>query len=142
MAKQAKEADPRRVRAIARYIRVSPSKAQRILKEVRGKYTEDALALLQFLPQRAAYHIRKVVASAVANAENNNGLDPRELRIETAMADTGPTMKRVKPRAQGRAYRILKRSSHITIVVTDEPKPGAAPRRRARGRQGIVRRAE
>jgi large subunit ribosomal protein L22 len=144
MAKTETQKDPRRVRAIARYVRVSPTKAGRILKAVRGKYTDEALALLQFLPQRAAHYVRKVVVSAVANAENNNGLDPRDLRIETALADPGPTVKRVRPRAQGRAYRILKRSSHITIVVTDVPKPGAQPRaRRPRGaRGGLVRRAE
>jgi large subunit ribosomal protein L22 len=134
-------------RAIAKYVRIAPRKVRRVVDLVRGKYVDEALALLKFVPNRAAKQVSKVVASAAANAENNLGADRELLKVSLAFVDQGPTMKRIQPRAMGRAYRILKRSSHITIRVTeaDEPQRGrttrrgaqvrrAAPARGARGR--------
>lgn len=110
--------------AIAKFIRVPPRKARLVIDAVRGRYAQDALAFLRFVPNRAAGYIAKVVASAVANAANNHELDPNRLKVVEARVDEGPRMKRVQPRAQGRAYRILKRMSHITIVVEQvEAKP-------------------
>ena len=87
---------------------------------VRGKSVEDALAILKYAPQAASEDVAKVVASAAANAENNFGLDPRTLVVSEAYADEGPTMRRFRPRAQGRAFHIRKRSSHITVVVESQ----------------------
>jgi large subunit ribosomal protein L22 len=110
--------------AIAKFIRVPPRKARLVINEVRGRYAQDALAFLRFIPNRAAGYIAKVLASAVANAANNHELDPNRLKLIECRVDEGPRMKRVQPRAQGRAYRILKRMSHITIIVEQvEPKP-------------------
>ncbi len=110
--------------AIAKFIRVPPRKARLVINEVRGRYAQDALAFLRFIPNRAAGYISKVLASAVANAANNHELDPNLLKLVEARVDEGPRMKRVQPRAQGRAYRILKRMSHITVIVEEsEPKP-------------------
>lgn len=119
-------------RAVAKFIRITPRKCRRVVDLVRGKYVDEALAILQFLPQRAAKQVAKVVKSAAANAENNAGLDREDLKISTAMVDEGPTWKRIKPRAMGRAYRILKRTSHITIVVAEGPARAAKPTRRPR----------
>jgi large subunit ribosomal protein L22 len=113
---------------------------RRVVDLVRGQYVEDALKTLQFLPHRAARHVRKVVESAAANAENNFAMDKELLKISTAFVDAGPTMKRIKPRAMGRAYRILKRSSHITVVVSEGPVRPV--RQRAARRRPQVRRAE
>lgn len=107
-------------RATARFVRVSPMKARRVIDLVRGKSVEDALAILKYAPQAASEDVAKVVASAAANAENNFGLDPRTLVISEAYADEGPTMRRFRPRAQGRAFHIRKRSSHITVVVESQ----------------------
>lgn len=107
-------------RATARFVRVSPMKARRVIELVRGKSVEDALAILKYAPQAASEDVAKVVASAAANAENNFGLDPRTLVISKAYADEGPTMRRFRPRAQGRAFHIRKRSSHITVVVESQ----------------------
>jgi large subunit ribosomal protein L22 len=111
-------------RATAKYVRTSSLKAGRILDLVRGKSVSEALAILKYAPQEAAKAIAKVVASAAANAENNFGLDPRTLVISEAYANEGPTMKRFQPRAQGRAFQIRKRSTHITVVVESQ-KEGA-----------------
>ncbi len=111
-------------RATARYVRVTPMKARRVIDLVRGKTVSEALSILKYAPQAASEPVAKVVASAVANAENNFGLDPRTLVISEAYADEGPTMKRFQPRAQGRAFQIRKRSSHITVVVESQ-KEGA-----------------
>ena len=111
-------------RATARYVRVTPMKARRVIDLVRGKSVSEALAILKYAPQGAAKPVAKVVASAAANAENNFGLDPRSLVISEAYADEGPTMRRFQPRAQGRAYMIRKRTSHITVVVESQ-KEGA-----------------
>jgi large subunit ribosomal protein L22 len=115
-------------RAIAKYVRIAPRKVRRVVDLVRGKYVDEALALLKFVPNRAAKQVGKVVASAAANAENNLGADRETLKVSLAMVDQGPTMKRIQPRAMGRAYRILKRTSHITIHVAETE----APQRRAR----------
>ncbi|MEJ5997611.1 50S ribosomal protein L22 [Corynebacterium sp. H130] len=111
-------------RATARFVRVTPMKARRVIDLVRGKSVSEALAILKYAPQGAAEPVAKVVASAAANAENNFGLDPRTLVISEAYADEGPTMRRFQPRAQGRAYIIRKRTSHITVVVESQ-KEGA-----------------
>ena len=107
-------------RATARFVRVTPMKARRVLDTVRGKSVAEALALLEYAPQSASEPVFKLVASAAANAENNFGLDPRTLVISEAWADEGPTMKRFRPRAQGRAFHVRKRTSHITVVVESQ----------------------
>ena len=104
-------------KAQARYVRVTPQKARRVVDLIRGKDATQANAVLQFAPQAAAETVHKVLESAVANAEGNEGLDRSTLVVARAMVDEGPTLKRFQPRAQGRAYRILKRTSHITVVV-------------------------
>jgi large subunit ribosomal protein L22 len=107
--------------AIARFVRVSPSKARRVIDLVRGKSVTDALDILRWAPQAASEPVAKVIASAAANAQNNNGLDPSTLVVATVYADDGPTAKRIRPRAQGRAFRIRRRTSHITVVVESRP---------------------
>jgi large subunit ribosomal protein L22 len=104
-------------RAIARHVRISPTKARRVVNLVRGLPAKEALTVLQFAPQAASEQVYKVLASAIANAENNERLDPDALLVAEAFVDEGPTMKRFRPRAQGRAYRIRKRTCHITVVV-------------------------
>lgn len=111
---------PSEVKAVARMIRMSPFKVRRVLNQIRGKRYADALILLEFMPYAACDPVRKVLRSAVANAEHNNGLDPRDLVVSQAYADQGPVLKRFRPRAQGRAYPIHKRSCSITIVVKPE----------------------
>jgi large subunit ribosomal protein L22 len=103
--------------ASARFVRIAPMKARRVVDMVRGQGVDDALALLKFAPQSAAETVYKVLESAVANAEGTESLDRAGLVVSKAMVDEGPTMKRWRPRAQGRASRINKRTSHITIVV-------------------------
>ena len=103
--------------AHGRFIRGSASKVRRVLDQIRGRSYRDALIMLEFMPYRSTGPITKVLRSAVANAENNLGLEAASLVIKTATADMGPSMKRFRPRAQGRAYRIMKATSHITIVV-------------------------
>jgi large subunit ribosomal protein L22 len=117
-------------RAIARHVRVSPMKARRVVNLVRGLPAKEALTVLQFAPQAASEPVYKVLASAIANAENNERLDPDSLLVAEAYVDEGPTLKRFRPRAQGRAYRIRKRTCHITIVVESVQ---AAQARVARG---------
>ncbi|RAK40486.1 LSU ribosomal protein L22P [Actinoplanes lutulentus] len=104
-------------RAVAKHVRISASKARRVVNLVRGLPAKEALTVLQFAPQSASEQVYKVVASAIANAENNERLDPDALLISEAFVDEGPTLKRFRPRAQGRAYRIRKRTCHITIAV-------------------------
>ena len=106
-------------RATARFVRVTPMKARRVVDMVRYLPTDEALALLRFAPQTASEPVAKVVASAVANAEHNLRLEPTALVVSAAFVDEGPTLKRIRPRAQGRAFRILKRTSHITIEVSE-----------------------
>ncbi len=103
--------------AVARFVRVTPMKARRVVDMVRGAPVDEALATLRFTPYAAAETVHKVLESAVANATTGEGLERGTLVITKAMVDVGPTMKRFRPRAQGRATRILKRTSHITLVV-------------------------
>src|SRR5918999_2635002 len=116
-------------RAVARHVRLSATKARRVINLVRGLPAKEALTVLQFAPQAASEPIYKVLASAIANAENNERLDPDSLLVSEAFVDEGPTLKRFQPRAQGRAYRIRKRTCHITVVV--EAVAPAAPRKAA-----------
>jgi large subunit ribosomal protein L22 len=115
---------PNQARCVAKYVRVPPRKARLVMDAVRGQYAVDALALLRVIPNRAAGFITKAVVSAVANAANNHGLNPDNLKLVETRVDEGPRLKRLRARAQGRAYRILKRTSHITIIVQEvAPKP-------------------
>jgi large subunit ribosomal protein L22 len=125
-------------RASARHVRVAPQKARRVVDLIRGKAAADAVAVLRFAPQSASDPVRKVVESAIANARvtadrNSEVFDERTLVIQHAYVDEGPTMKRFRPRAQGRAARINKRTSHITVVVAPTGKaPEPQPRRGAK----------
>ena len=134
-----RKVEANQAQAIAKFIRVPPRKARLVIDAVRGRYAQDALAFLRFVPNRAAGYISKVLASAVANAANNHELDPNRLKLIECRVDEGPRMKRVQPRAQGRAYRILKRMSHITIIVQEvDPKP-RKPKKAAVTRTPAVR---
>jgi large subunit ribosomal protein L22 len=109
--------------AKARYIRVTPRKARRVLDLIRGLPADEAQALLAFAPQSASDDVSKVLNSAIANAEHSGErADASSLRVTRAWVDEGPTLKRFRPRAQGRGYRINKRTSHITVIVSDETK--------------------
>jgi len=133
------------VTAIARvkHIRVTPMKARRVVDLVRGKQAAEALAILKFAPQAASEPVYKLVASAMANARvkadaSNSFLDEQDLVISRAFVDEGTTLKRFRPRAQGRAFKILKRTSHITIEVTtpDELVEPAAPKSKSVKKEG------
>ncbi|MGB6243750.1 50S ribosomal protein L22 [Gordonia sp. (in: high G+C Gram-positive bacteria)] len=126
----------RSARATAKFVRVTPMKARRVIDLVRGKNVDEALDILRFAPQAASEPVYKVLASAVANAENNVGLDRRTLVVSEAFADEGPTLKRFQPRAQGRAFRIRKRTSHITVVVTAASENGGRARSRQQKKKG------
>jgi large subunit ribosomal protein L22 len=106
-------------RAIARYVRISPRKVRLVLNLIRGKHVDEALTILRFTPKRASGIVAKVLKSAIANAENNHGMNRDNLYVAKAVADEGPTMKRIFPRARGRADIMRKRTSHITIVVKE-----------------------
>lgn len=105
------------VKAIARYVRMSPYKVRRVLDQIRGRTYREALIILEFMPYKSCDPILKVLRSAVANAEHNNGLDPATLIVSKAFADGGPSLRRFRPRAQGRAYQIRKPTCHITVAV-------------------------
>ena len=107
------------VRAVARYVRVSPQKVRVIMDEVRGRRVQEALNQLSFSPQRGAQLLRKLINSAVANAEENASIDVDTLYIKRVFADEGPTLKRFRPRAMGRATRIRKRTSHLTVILDE-----------------------
>ena len=117
-------------RAVARYVRLSATKARRVVNLVRGLPAKEALTVLQFAPQAASEPVYKVLASAIANAENNERLDPDALLVSAAYVDEGPTLKRFRPRAQGRAYRIRKRTCHITVEV-EAVQPKVRPKKKA-----------
>lgn len=106
-------------RAIAKHVRISPLKVGYICDEIRGKQVDEALAILQFTPKRGAAELENVLKSAVANAENNLNLDRERLYVKEAYANDGPHLKRFKPRARGMADTMLKRSSHLGIVVEE-----------------------
>ncbi|MBA3988012.1 50S ribosomal protein L22 [Aliidiomarina maris] len=102
-----------------KFARVSPQKGRLVADQIRGQSVAKALDILAYSPKKAATLVKKVLESAIANAEHNEGADIDELKVAAIMIDEGPTMKRIKPRAKGRADRILKRTSHITVVVSD-----------------------
>ena len=104
-------------KAIAKYIRISPTKVRRVLDQIRGRSYKEALMILKFLPYKACDPILKVLNSAAANAKNNFYLQKQNLYLKKAFADKGPTLKRIRPRAQGRGYKILKPTCHITIIL-------------------------
>jgi len=114
-------------RASARFVRVTPMKARRVVNLIRGLSAREAQAVLRFADQAASEPVGKVLKSAMANAQNNQNVDPTTLYVAEAFVDEGPTMKRIRPRAQGRAFAIRKRTSHITLIL--EPQ-GSAPRRK------------
>jgi large subunit ribosomal protein L22 len=118
--------------ASARFVRITPMKARRVVDMVRGMGVDEALALLQFAPQAASETVYKVLESAVANAEGTEDLDRNTLVVTKATVDEGPTMKRWRPRAQGRASRINKRTSHITLVVQPVETTDAGTNKKAR----------
>jgi len=107
-----------KVRATAKYVRVSPTKVRQLARVIQGEHVNEARRVLQFSGKGAAEPLLKCLESAIANAENNDGLDPDALYVQSCFCDEGPTLKRFQPRAQGRAYRIRKRTSHITVVVS------------------------
>ncbi|MEZ0359101.1 50S ribosomal protein L22 [Mycobacterium sp. ENV421] len=127
--------------AKARHIGISASKARRVINLVRGKSVEEALDILRWAPQQASEPVAKVIASAAANAQNNDGLDPATLVVATITADEGPTAKRIRPRAQGRAYRIRKRTSHITVIVESRPERKERSATSARSRRAQASKA-
>ncbi|MFN2625015.1 MAG: 50S ribosomal protein L22 [Mycobacteriales bacterium] len=130
-------------RAHAKFVRITPTKARRVIDMIRDLPAQEALRVLKFAPQAASEDVYKVVASAMANAEHNERVDRDSLFIAQAYADEGPTLKRFRPRAQGRAFRIRKRTCHITVVVesrqvapaTTRPAKKAAPAKKATAAQ-------
>lgn len=116
------------VRAVAKFVRVQPLKVRQVAREVRGKNASQMVTSLRFHPSKGAFVLRKVLMSAMANAEENHGVDSRNLKIKEIRVDEGPKMKRIQARAMGRANRIFKRMSHITVVVEDyEPEAAVKP---------------
>ena len=107
-----------KVRATAKHVRVSPQKVRQVARLIVGMPALEAATMLEFTDKAAARPLLKVLNSAIANAENNDDLDPDDLVVAEAVVDEGPTLKRYQPRAMGRAYRIRKRTSHITVVVS------------------------
>jgi large subunit ribosomal protein L22 len=107
-------------RAIAKYIDISPRKVRLIVDAVRGRPVKQALAMLEYMPQKGARHVRKVIQSAVANAENNYSMDVESLYVSSIFVNEGPTQRRFRPRAHGRVSPLLKRSSHVTAIVAEK----------------------
>jgi large subunit ribosomal protein L22 len=107
-------------RAVAKYIRIAPRKVRLVVDLIRGKRIGEALAILKFTPRGASPVVEKVLRSAIANAENNHNMDKDNLYVKEIFVGAGPTLKRFHPRAQGRAYSIMKRTSHITVVVAEK----------------------
>ena len=118
--------------AKARYVRTSASKARRVVDLIRGMKTDEAEAVLRFAPQAASEPVRKVLMSAVANAQHNQDLDRGSLWVSEVYVDEGPSAKRIRPRAQGRAYRVLNRTCHITVVVAERDVPAPPAKKTAR----------
>ncbi len=106
-------------RAVARHVRISPRKARQVVDLIRGKSVKEAMAILEHTPKAASKVVAKVVRSAAANAENNYDMNPDDLFVSKAYVDQGPVLKRIQPRARGMAYRIRRRTSHITVVVAE-----------------------
>ncbi len=113
-------------KATVRYIRISPRKARRVVDLIRGRHVEDARRILRFSPLGAARPVAKLLDSAVANAEQTPGVIPENLTVKTGWVDEGPTLKRFRPRAYGRATQIRKRTSHVTLVVETMEEPVGA----------------
>jgi len=111
------------VRSVTRFVRISAFKAREVTREIQGLMASDALDILRFSPKKAARIITKTLKSAIANAEHNNNLKPASLRVKEAVVGEGPTIKRIMPRARGSSSPIRKRTSHIRIILTDEPAP-------------------
>ncbi len=107
-------------KAVAKYVRISPRKTRLVADNIRGMGVEDAMNTLRFTPKKAAVELNKVLKSAVANAGQLPGVDVDSLYVKSVIINEGPTWKRIMPRAMGRAYRILKRTSHITVVVDEK----------------------
>lgn len=107
-------------KAVARHVRISPRKARQVIDLIRGKDVGEAIAILRHTPKAASGVIEKTLLSAMANAENNYDMDGQNLYVSRAYVDEGPTMKRIRPRARGMAYRIRKRTSHITVVLAEK----------------------
>jgi large subunit ribosomal protein L22 len=108
------------VRAVSKYVRISPSKVRKLVDAVKGKPVENGLQILKFMPQKSANILEKILRSAVANADQNADIDIDLLIIRNIIADQGPTLKRWKARARGRGTRVLKRTSHITVILAEE----------------------
>ncbi|MEE4605748.1 MAG: 50S ribosomal protein L22 [Desulfobacteraceae bacterium] len=108
------------VRAVSKYVRISPRKVHKVIDAVKGKPVESGIQILKFMPQKAASILEKIVRSAVANADHNANIDIDLLVIRNITADQGPSLKRWKARARGRGTRILKRTSHITVILAEE----------------------
>ena len=106
-------------KAVAKYIRISPQKVRLIMDQIRGKKVEEALNMLTFAPQKGAFVLKKLIDSAVANAEQNQNMDVDRLYVKRVFADEGPTLKRFRARAMGRATRIRKRTSHLTVILEE-----------------------
>ena len=106
-------------KAVAKYVRIAPRKVRVVMNLIRGKNVADAFAILKFTPKAGADVIEKVLKSAVANAENNFDMNVDKLYISSAYVDQGPTLKRIHPRSRGQAFSILKRTSHVTVVVAE-----------------------
>jgi large subunit ribosomal protein L22 len=108
------------VKAVSKYLRISPQKVRKLVGAVKGKPAEEGLAILKFMPQKGAALIEKTLRSAVANADQQTGIDVDNLVIRNIIADAGPTLKRFRARARGRGSRILKRTSHITVILAED----------------------
>lgn len=106
-------------RAVLRYARISPRKVKIVLDLIRNKPANTAMAILDNTPKSASEYLKKLLASAIANAENNNSMDKDKLYVAECFATPGPTLKRIQPHAQGRAFKILKRTSHVTLVLKE-----------------------
>ncbi|MBE6101819.1 MAG: 50S ribosomal protein L22 [Selenomonas ruminantium] len=107
-------------KAVAKYVRIAPRKVRVVMDLIRGKNVAEAFAILKFTPKVGAEVVEKVLRSAVANAENNFDMDVDKLYVSSAFVDQGPTLKRIHPRSRGQAFKILKRTSHVTIVVNEK----------------------
>ncbi len=123
-----------RVRSVAKYVRLSPQKCRLVVDQIRSKPVDKALEILEFSGKKGATPVKKALDSAIANAEHNEGADIDELWIDQAMVDQAPMLKRFRPRAKGRGVQILKRSCHITVSVSDEPRPPKRSSGRSSGR--------
>jgi large subunit ribosomal protein L22 len=108
------------VKAVSKYVRISPRKVRKLVDAIKGESVEAALNMLKFMPQKAAGIVEKIIRSAVANADQNQDIDVDALYVRNVIADQGPTLKRFRARARGRGTRILKRTSHITVILADD----------------------